>query len=88
MKQNTQEEKMNYENMTKEELIAALASAEEKSKKNIVVKVSPKGAVQINGIRRFPVTFYKDEWATILGMKDEIESFIRDHDRELASKAA
>ena len=39
MKQNTQEEKMNYENMTKEELIAALASAEEKSKKNIVVKV-------------------------------------------------
>jgi len=85
---NNKEEKMNYENMSREELMAALAKAETAAKKSIVVKVSPKGAVQLNGIRKFPVTFYKDEWATIFSMKDQIESFIVDHDGELASKAA
>jgi len=79
---------MNYENMSREELMAALEKAETAAKKSVVVKVSPKGAVQLNGIRKFPVTFYKDEWATIFSMKDQIESFIVDHDGELASKAA
>ena len=82
------EEKMNYENMSREELMAALEKARTSAKKSIVVKVSPKGAVQLNGIRKFPVTFYKDEWATIFSMKDQIESFIVEHDGELSSKAA
>lgn len=85
---NNKEEKMNYENMSHDELVAALQKAEAASKKNVVVKVSPKGAVQLNGIRRFPVTFYKDEWSTIFSMKDQIESFIVDHEGELATKAA
>lgn len=79
---------MNYENMSHDELVAALQKAEATSKKNVVVKVSPKGAVQLNGIRRFPVTFYKDEWSTIFSMKDQIETFIVDHEGELATKAA
>ena len=79
---------MNYENMSHDELVAALQKAEAASKKNVVVKVSPKGAVQLNGIRRFPVTFYKDEWSTIFSMKDQIETFIVDHEGELATKAA
>jgi len=85
---NNKEEKMNYENMSHDELVAALQKAEAASKKNVVVKVSPKGAVQLNGIRRFPVTFYKDEWSTIFSMKDQIEAFIVDHEGELATKAA
>lgn len=72
--------------MSKDELIAALAAAETKAKKSIVVKVSPKGAVQLNNIRKFPVTFYKNEWAIILGMKNEIEQFIKDNDSSLAVK--
>lgn len=79
---------MNYAEMSKDELIAALAAAESKAKKSVVVKVSPKGAVQLNGIRKFPVTFYKDEWAIILAMKNEIEAFIEDNQDRLASKAA
>jgi len=79
---------MNYAEMSKDELIAALAAAETKAKKSVVVKVSPKGAVQINNIRKFPVTFYKDEWAIILGMKEEIETFIVDNQDRLATKAA
>lgn len=68
------------------QLEAELSAEKAKNEKNIVIKVSQKQAVQINGIRRFPITFYKDEWATILGMKDEIEQFIKDHDHELATK--
>tara|TARA_B100000424_G_scaffold269288_1_gene265897 strand:- start:1534 stop:1809 length:276 start_codon:yes stop_codon:yes gene_type:complete len=74
------------ENMSREELMSALVAEQAKAEKNIVVKVSPKGCVQVNGIRRFPITFYKDEWATIFGLQSRIESFIEEHDSELASK--
>ena len=77
---------MNIENMTREELVAALEQETAKNEKQLVVKVSPKGCVQVNGSRRFPVTFYKDEWAQIFGLKDRIESFIQENDAALASK--
>ena len=77
---------MNIENMTREELVAALEQETAKNEKQLVVKVSPKGCVQVNGIRRFPVTFYKDEWMQICGLKDRIESFIQENDAALASK--
>ena len=74
------------ENMSREELVAALATEKAKSEKQIVIKVSPKGCVQVNGIRRFPITFYKDEWATIFGLKDRIDIFIDENDSQLATK--
>jgi hypothetical protein len=78
---------MNTDSMSREELVAALTAEKAKNVRDIVVKVSPKGAVQINGIRRFPITFYKDEWAIIFGLKDRVESFIAEHNGELTSKA-
>ena len=77
---------MNIENMTREELVAALEQETAKNEKQLVVKVSQKGCVQVNGIRRFPDTFYKDEWMQIFGLKDRIESFIQENDAALASK--
>ena len=74
------------EDMSREELMTALADEKAKSEKQIVVKVSPKGCVQVNGIRRFPITFYKDEWATIFGLKDRIETFIEENNSQLATK--
>jgi len=74
------------ENMSREELVTALAAEKAKSEKQIVIKVSPKGCVQVNGIRRFPITFYKDEWATIFGLKDRIDIFIDENDSQLATK--
>jgi hypothetical protein len=47
------------------------------------LKVSEKGGVSVYGIRRFPITFYADEWDTLLGMADEIKSFIRDNEASL-----
>lgn len=72
--------------MSAEELRDALRMAQEAKKKDIVIKVSPKGCVQINGIRRFPVTFYKNEWKAIFDLKNDIEQFIVDNEDQLAVK--
>ena len=77
---------MNLQEMSREQLEALVQKQAAAAKKNIVVKVSPKGGVQINGIRRFPVTFYKNEWEQIFAMKDEIEQFIQDNNHLLATK--
>ena len=57
-----------------------------KQKKGIRLAVSQKGAASLYGIRRFPITFYKEEWGIILGMSDEIEAFLVEHDAELSTK--
>jgi len=44
--------------------------------KDVKLKVSEKGAVQINNIRRFPITLYKKEIEIIFNMKSEIQTFI------------
>ena len=77
---------MNVSEMTREQLEALVQEQAQANKKNVVVKVSQKGCVQINGIRLFPITFYKNEWEQIFAMKDEIEQFIEDNDHLLAKK--
>ena len=49
-------------------------------------KVSEKGGVSVYGLGRFPVTLYKEQWARLLDMADEIRAFIREHDSELKAK--
>jgi hypothetical protein len=68
------------------ELESKLEEERSKGKKSIYLKVSAKGAVSLYGIRRFPVTFYMEEWNRILEMGDEIRTFITDHEGELARK--
>ena len=82
----TEEKTMNLQEMSREQLEALVQQQAVAAKKKTVVKVSQKGCVQINGIRRFPVTFYKNEWKQIFAMKDEIEQFIVDNDHLLATK--
>ena len=77
---------MNVQEMSREQLEALVQQQVQESKKRIVVKVSPKGCVQINGIRRFPITFYKNEWEQIFAMKDQIVEFIEENDHLLAKK--
>jgi hypothetical protein len=50
------------------------------------LQVSQKGAVSLYGIRRFPITFYADEWDTVLEMGDQIRAFIRENEGELKRK--
>jgi hypothetical protein len=50
-------------------------------------KVSEKGGVSVYGLGRFPVTLYKEQWAKLLDMADEIRAFIKAHEAELKSKS-
>ena len=50
------------------------------------LKVSEKGGVSLYGIRRFPVTFYADEWDTILGKADDIRAFIGENEGALKKR--
>jgi len=52
----------------------------------VSLKVSQKGGVSLYGLGRFPVTLYKEQWAKLLDMADEIRVFIREHDTELKAK--
>ena len=49
------------------------------------LKISNKGCVQINGIRRFPITLYKNEWEKIFEIIPEIKEFIKTNSDKLAS---
>ena len=50
------------------------------------LQVSTKGGVSLYGIRRFPITFYADEWEKVFGMSDEITRFIQENADSLKRK--
>ena len=50
------------------------------------LKVSEKGGVSVYGLGRFPVTLYKEQWAKLLDMADEIRAFIKENDSKLKAK--
>lgn len=54
--------------------------------KELRLQVSQKGAVSLYGIRRFPITFYADEWDIVLGMGDQIRTFIQENEGALKRK--
>jgi len=68
------------------ELEKQLEAERSKGRQGIQLKVSEKGGVSLYGIRRFPVTFYLEEWERILGMADEIRAFMAEHRGELKRK--
>jgi predicted component of type VI protein secretion system len=50
------------------------------------LKVSEKGAVSVYGLGRFPVTLYKEQWAKLLDMSEEIRRFIAENEPRLKAK--
>ncbi len=68
------------------ELESQLEEEKGKSRQGVHLKVSAKGGVSLYGIRRFPVTFYVEEWSRILEMADEIRAFMSEHEGELKRK--
>ncbi len=69
-----------------ERLRAENEALKSKETRGLRLQVSEKKGVSLYGIRRFPVTFYADEWEKILGMGDEIRGFIAEHGAELKRK--
>ena len=52
----------------------------------VSLKVSEKGGVSVYGLGRFPVTLYKEQWAKLLDMADDIRAFIRENESSLKAK--
>jgi hypothetical protein len=52
----------------------------------IRLKVSEKGAVSVYGIRRFPVTLYKEQWVKLLDRSSDIRAFIAANKAQLKAK--
>jgi hypothetical protein len=46
------------------------------SRRGISLKVSEKGGISVYGLGRFPVTLYPEQWEALLGMADEVRTFI------------
>ena len=69
------------------ELESQLVAQKERARKGVYLKVAANGGVSLYGIRRFPITFYLEEWNRILDMSDEIRAFLREHESELSKKS-
>ena len=65
---------------------SSLKQNKPKGKRTIELKISHKKCVQINGIRRFPITLYKRELRDLLSdpLKTKLLEFIEQNEDELA----
>lgn len=79
--------------MSEEDLKAELERLREENERlknrptrGVSLKVSEKGGVSVYGLGRFPVTLYKEQWARLLDMADDIRAFIKDNDPKLKTK--
>jgi hypothetical protein len=79
--------------MADEDVLAELArlraeneTLKQKRNSAISMKVSEKGAVSVYGLGRFPVTLYQEQWLKLLGLGDEIKSFIDENKGRLKVK--
>lgn len=69
-----------------ERLRAENERLKQKTSRAISLKVSEKGGVSVYGLGRFPITLYKEQWAKVLDMADEIRAFIKENDSKLKTK--
>ena len=69
-----------------ERLKAENEALKSRSSRGISMKVSEKGGVSIYGLGRFPVTLYKEQWAKLLDMANDIRAFIKENDPKLKAK--
>ena len=69
-----------------ERLKAENESLKAPTRGQLSLKVSEKGAVSVYGLGRFPVTLYKEQWAKLLGMSEQIKEFITRNDHLLKKK--
>lgn len=71
-----------------ERLRAENEALKKTSSRGLSLRVSPKGALSVYGLGRFPVTLYKEQWHRLLDMADDIRAFLKANDAQLKAKEA
>lgn len=67
--------------------IKELEAAAAKPTKKITFKVAEKSkAIQINGMRRFPIVLYRSEMEQLISLTPDIQAFIKANESSLALK--
>ena len=80
------------QDMSKEQLLEALAKAREENERlkakrsTVTAKVSEKGAVSVYGLGRWPVTLYRSQWERLFTAIPSVKAFIEDNADRLTSK--
>lgn len=69
-----------------EKLRAENEALKKTKEKGLTMKIGEKGGLSVYGLGRFPVTLYKEQWARLLAMADEIHAFIKANDDKLKTK--
>jgi hypothetical protein len=69
-----------------ERLRAENERLKQRGSRAISMKVSEKGGLSVYGLGRFPVTLYKEQWAKLLDMADDIRAFIKENESKLKTK--
>ena len=60
---------------------------QEKSKQSSLdLRVSPKGALSVYGLQRYPITLYANQWLRILDHNEDIRRFIKSHHADLKTR--
>ena len=54
--------------------------------RGVSLKVSEKGGVSVYGLGRFPITLYKEQWAKLLDLSEQIRAFIAENESKLKTK--
>jgi hypothetical protein len=74
-----------YEEL-KAELEKVKAQKEKVRSGELSFKVSEKGAVSVYGLGRFPVTLYQEQWSRLLGVAEDLKTFIKENSSKLKVK--
>ena len=72
--------------MTREQLLAHIASLQQIAASKLTIKVSAKGAVSVYGLGRWPVTLYQTQWVRLIEAMPQVQEFMKAHANELATK--
>ena len=75
--------------MSREELLAFIATMKAQPARKITAKVSEKGAMSVYGLGRFPVTLYRSQWERLLddATVTDLKAFMAANRALLADKA-
>lgn len=74
--------------VTELESKAARKSTDRKTKNGLTLRVSPKGAISVYGLGKWPASLYASQMVKLLSAGVEIGEFIRDNADRLSVKVA